>query len=101
MSGLTIGDNAFQGCGIEEQVLPERTQSIGKQCFFDCQKLKRITILNKNMVIGEEAIPKTCAIYGYEGSTAQEYAIKNGNEFIPFSESVTRDTSVKSDDESK
>ena len=49
-----------------------------------CLRLTSITILNKNVTIADNAIREyyeKCIIYGYTGSTAEEYAIENNITF--------------------
>jgi len=75
----TIARTAFWLTGVEELTIPSTVESIGNQAF-ECRNLKTITFLGKETPIGG-SIPKTAVIRGYEGSTAQEYAEKNGYTF--------------------
>ena len=72
----TIARTAFWLTGVEELTIPSTVESIGNQAF-ECRNLKTITFLGKETPIAG-SIPKTAVIRGYEGSTAQEYAEKNG-----------------------
>ena len=67
--------------------------TIEEGAFIDCPSLKSITIPKSVNIIGEMAFGyvttedgikavKDFTIYGYQGSTAQEYADKNGFTFL-------------------
>lgn len=84
-----IEDYAFSGCEhIEKMSIPESVVSLGKNAFRNCSRLNEITFLNPKCIIettdtnGEYTIPTGTTVYGYLGSTAQEYAQKYGNEFV-------------------
>lgn len=51
-----LGKEAFWGCKrITELVLPKTLRQIEKQSFGSCESMKRITILNPNIIIDDEA----------------------------------------------
>lgn len=82
--GVTaIGENAFDGCEISSIVLPESVIAVDKTAFSSLD-LKKITFLNPDTVIEDSssAIPSSATIYGYAGSTVEEYANKYSRKFI-------------------
>ena len=92
-SVTSIGDRAFDGCyRLKSITIPNSVISIGDDAFGNCVSLKSITIYNKNCKIEElyyefmSTIPNTATIYGYNGSTAQEYAEEYGNKFVEIAE---------------
>lgn len=80
----TIGFKAFYKTDVTEVRLPAATTSVGENAFADSARLSKVYVLNANCTFGASAIPATATIYGYTGSTAEEYATANGNEFVPI-----------------
>ncbi len=70
---------------LETVTIPESVETIGMEAFYDCTHLKAIVIKNPECDIDSSNIMKLTEIIGYENSTAQAYAEKNGNQFSPFS----------------
>ena len=84
-SVTSIGEYAFCGCkSLPFITIPESVASIGDYAFGRCERLGSITIENPNCEIydSEDTIYSGAVIYGYEGSTAESYAIKYGREFV-------------------
>lgn len=84
--GITaIPEELFSGCSSLTAVdIPEAVERIGSGAFQDCTSLQTVTFRNPDCKIteksGDTAIP--CGtIYGYGGSTAEEYAETYGLEF--------------------
>lgn len=83
----TLGDSAFFYTSILEIVVPKSVESIGNLCFQTYMKsTKKIYLLNPNTEIienntGHYTITAN-TIYGYEGSTAQEYAESRNVPFV-------------------
>ena len=78
-----IGTYAFgENESLKTVVIPESVTEIRPEAFMDCYNLEQIVIPESVTTIGEEAIPIDTVIMGYSGSTAEDYAIANGNEFI-------------------
>ncbi len=78
---MNIGSHAFAMCNITSMTIPHSVNSIGEAAFWGCYNLTDITIYNSMTEIGNEAIEKGTTICGYVGSTAEEYALANGNTF--------------------
>lgn len=81
----SIGYCAFSHClGLTSITIPNSVTSIGMFAFWSCEGLTSIKILNPECDIYDSSstISDTATIYGYENSTAQEYAKKYGNKFV-------------------
>lgn len=95
-SVTSIGGGAFQTCkSLEAVTIPDSVTSIESWAFYQCTRLESITILNPECSIEPygcticnsygEALRKYVyngIIRGYKGSTAEEYAEKNGYTFV-------------------
>ena len=92
---VEIAESAFEANeAIKSIVIPATVKEIGAYAFYDCTSLTNATILGKDTVIGEVAlgyyyisrredgVVEGFTIYGYEGSTAEEYA--NTDDEITF-----------------
>lgn len=83
-------DAVFNGCeSLKELKFPESITKIESYALLGCDALEKVYIYNKNCKIYYDpsyeisnSIPKSATIYGYEGSTAEKYAKKNGNNFV-------------------
>lgn len=85
-SVISIGNSAFAGTSLVSITIPDSVISIGESAFMWCTDLKNITIENPKCEIADsqETIYTMAdqngnyffkgTIYGYENSTAQEYA---------------------------
>lgn len=93
-SGITstyYGGNlpTFVDCpNLNEVIFPKSVSTIGAHLFEDANPTK-ITILNPSAQIGiyegkvfPDAVPEDCVIYGFKGSTAEEYANLYNKKFI-------------------
>jgi len=49
-----IGNNAFDGCSLEEIILPNTITNFGKRAFANCTELKKINIPETLYTLGEE-----------------------------------------------
>ena len=79
----SIGNTAFQNCTVlQEIVLPASCESIGDNAFAGDIMLKEVYVYNPEMTFGTTAVPATATIYGFAGSSAEDYAEANGNEFV-------------------
>lgn len=94
LESVTLSDNMteinyslFENCSsLKSVVIPKSVTSISS-AFIGCTSLSDVIILNRNVEIyGDDTFPKTTDIYGYAGSTADNYANDNGNEFIAIPE---------------
>ncbi len=95
-----IGYRAFDQCiSLQSITIPASVTSIGDGAFMRCESLTSITILNPDCEIVEEYYDTISngddedynpyyngAIYGYQNSTAQAYAKKNGYTFVILAE---------------
>ncbi|MGN0457878.1 MAG: leucine-rich repeat domain-containing protein, partial [Eubacterium sp.] len=80
-SVTSIGYDAFEYCtSLTSITIPNSVTNIGNRAFSDCRSLTSVTILNENCNIGTNSINAT--IYGFAGSTAEEYAKTNNNTFL-------------------
>ena len=78
-----IGEFSFAPCeSFTEIHIPNRVEAVGYAAFGACDNLQKIYFENRNTEIAENAIPITTTIYGYSGSTAEAYALENGNVFV-------------------
>lgn len=97
-NGITsIGDSAFYNNPYIISVsLSEYVGSIYDFAFFGCEALKCVTILDPECEIYDSGycIPEEVAIEGYAGSTAEAYAEKYGNTFIPLEQPDTSTTTT-------
>ncbi|MBE6960529.1 MAG: PASTA domain-containing protein [Ruminococcaceae bacterium] len=81
-----IDNRAFEKCtGLTQIRIPAGVKMIGQRVFGDCDSLSRVTVLNAECFITSGistlGVPGITVVYGYEGSTAQSYAEKNGFTF--------------------
>ena len=97
-SVISIGNSAFAGTSLVSITIPDSVISIGGSAFMWCTDLKNITIENPKCEIADsqETIYTMAdqngnyffkgTIYGYENSTAQEYAEKYDKNFESLGE---------------
>lgn len=80
-----VGQLLGKAGSVTEIELPLTLEALTSNEFTDCQGLERITILNPNISFPDDAaLPENVVIYGFNGSTAQEYAESNGFAFVPI-----------------
>ncbi|WP_293975282.1 leucine-rich repeat protein [uncultured Ruminococcus sp.] len=111
----SIGEGAFSGCTLlNDIILPDSLESINSSAFEECSSLKSANIGGKVIEIGENAFKNctsletvyfngcnttisdnafdgcqsTLIIYGYAGSTAEEFANSKGFEFVDIGNAV-------------
>lgn len=82
-SGVTkIGMDAFNRCtGLRTVEIPASVAMMESTVFY-ATHLESVRILNPSCVLWEDTFPVSAKIYGYNGSTAQTYAMESGNVFI-------------------
>ena len=79
----SVGTQAFYSCSSLETVIVGENTSLSKEAFAYCSSLKELYLFNEfsaEDIVGSFA--DGAVIYGYEGSSAQQYAQKKGIEFI-------------------
>lgn len=73
-----FSDGVFVHCdNLKEVTLPNSMEFICRNAFFFCENLKKVTIYSRNATIEEFAFSdchSNLTIYGYYGSTIQQYA---------------------------
>lgn len=82
-----IGETAFHTNRIQEIEIPGKITNVNELSFSACGKLEKIIFLNPKTPIIIDRLSDVgssfpAAVYGYEGSTAQEYAKATGRKFI-------------------
>ena len=81
---------AFLGCfGLTSVTIPDSVTKIADRAFANCDNLVSITFYNPEIEIygyWSDTIPYKTIIYGYVGSTAQEYAENYDREFAVIQE---------------
>ncbi len=92
----TIEKNAFIDSGLRSISLNNGLERIGEYAFMDCYGLKSVVIPSSVKEIGTQAFGYDSlekidgfTIYGYSGTAAETYAVKNGITFIPLEDNVT------------
>ena len=86
-----IGAGAFGPvAGTEVDItIPAAVESIASGAFsYGYYMNITLRVLNRDAEIEENAIPAQAVIYGYEGSTAEAYALSHGNTFIVIHEHI-------------
>ncbi len=99
----SIDWSVFYGCtNLEKVTVPENVKTIGSNAFYDCTSLKAIAVKNPECDIESSHILNLTEIIGYENSTAQAYAEKNGNQFtfLSLSGDINYDGSIDAVDAS-
>ncbi len=86
----TIYFEAFFDCyRLTSITIPASVTSVGYSAFEYCNNLLEVTIKSRDCEIDSDAFPETTVIRGYKGSTAEKYAIENGNIFCDLITSNT------------
>lgn len=85
LSLTKIEAGAFRGCAAKWVRMGERVTYIDDYAFADCPYLTQIYIPSETSFISETAfigLSKRLTIYGWDGSYAEYYAVKNGYGFV-------------------
>ena len=89
--------NIFRYCtSLKEIRIPESVQYIAGEAFRGCSSLEKVYVCNPNTRIeinSFEATPKL-TMYGYSGSTAQDFAKRNGIRFLDIRTAEPSVTSI-------
>ena len=80
-----FGKRALEGCKFDKIKFGKEIEEIGDECFKGAP-LTEVSIYNKDLKIGENAFDRRedLVIYGYNDSTAKQYANENGITFRTF-----------------
>jgi len=89
-----IGDSAFANCSISSIGIPKSVTYIGYSAFANCGNLFAIVLVNTECTLSSGFVSSNVLIYGYENSTAQEYANNYGNIFVAIDSLATTTTST-------
>ena len=88
-SVVSIGSMAFYHCeGIEAIRLHADFEIVKNMAFEGCTNLSKINVYNPELIVQDvmgSAIPSTTTIYGYKGSTIEQYAQLNKKTFKSLS----------------
>lgn len=92
-----IGDYAFVGLhSLPEITIPENVSYIGEGAFDECESLEKVTILSNNCEIAQNpnTLPANATIYGYNNSTAEQYAVLYNRNFVSLGDYYTEETEI-------
>lgn len=81
----TIVQGMFNSCdSLTDITIPNNISNIDYSAFDSCSNLNSITIMNPNCKIydNKNTIQYTTTIYGFSGSTAEQYATKYNRKFV-------------------
>ncbi len=94
-----IENEAFSLSGLTAAEFPVSVNRIKSLAFAECDALSQVTVCNEACVLEEKSIPVDVLIYGYKNSTAEAYALENGNDFAlietqPVATATTTSTTI-------
>ena len=78
----SIGYAAFEYSSLKSIFIPYSVKEISGLAFDGCFGLNDIRIIDENCTIGYNSIPNNTIIFGKKDSTAEQYALQNGNTFF-------------------
>ena len=87
-TAVLIGEEAFAGCAFDVVLIPSGVSRIGKNAFKDSANLCSAVIYSRDAVIEDGAFDgcPSLTVHGYSGSTAENYALRNGIRFAALDE---------------
>ncbi len=101
-----IGQAAFGECwNLREITIPQSVERVKLHAFTSCMYMQKVTVLSKACVLeaqqsmgGDLLFTSTAVLYGYDGSTLEEYAKTYNRNFVSLGEAplVIADVSTKS-----
>ena len=89
---IRVGKCSFEGTDLTVLDFPASVRSIGDNAFGGNKNITSATIRNRECKIASNSATfgtTTVAIHGYEGSTAEEYAIMRERQFVALPEAET------------
>lgn len=89
---IRVGKCSFEGTDLTVLDFPDSVRSIGDNAFGGNKNITSATIRNREYKIASNSATfgtTTVAIHGYEGSTAEEYAIMRERQFVALPEAET------------
>ena len=84
-SGIKFIQEMFSGCvSLKNFTVPKNIETIEYRSFYNCTNLESLTILNPECVIYDDpnTIYANAMIYGFNNSTAKDYAEKYSRNFV-------------------
>lgn len=80
----SIDTRAFMQCkSLTNVTIPKSVERIGGDVFSGAENLEQVTIYNPNLFLEDsEFVGDHVILWGYTGSTTQQYAVENGNPFL-------------------
>ena len=95
----TIGNHAFYDAGVKELTIPAGVDEIGDNALESDSTLEKVTILSRDVDLTDTGLGyvsvwletdpnrnENLVLYGYAGSTAEQYAAENEIPFVALSE---------------
>ena len=95
----TIGNHAFYDAGVKELIIPAGVEEIGDNALESDSTLEKVTILSRDVDLTDTGLGyvsvwletdpnrnENLVIYGYAGSTAEQYAADNAIPFVTLAE---------------
>lgn len=76
---VSIGANAFRGCGLSEIVLPDSLRSVGENAFYSCDAARRLSVGSGLTDIGTSAFYGCFSLTEIEAAEDNPFFMAEGN----------------------